>query len=88
MTSVSDAKAKAEKIFVFLSKPLAKRAAQCYNTKALVPPSHRRDNDTSLYRRSSAAVSGYERRKTMEEFINERNAENDRGHDQREPAQV
>ena len=41
---------------------------------------------SSLYRRSSAAVSGHERRKTMEEFINERNETDDRGHDQREPA--
>ena len=43
----------------------------CYYNQALVPPGHRRGNDKSLYRRSSDERFVYERRKTMEEFINE-----------------
>lgn len=38
----------------FCEKRLAKYSLGCYNTKALVLPGHRQDNDTSLNRRSSA----------------------------------
>ena len=42
----------------FCGKRLAKLWRGCYNTKALELPGHRQDNDTSLYRRSSAENSG------------------------------
>ena len=79
---------KLKKSSFFCQNPLAKRAAQCYNTKALVPPSHRRDNDTSLYRRSSDEQSCMNVAIKWRNSNHGRNEAFYRGYDQREQAPV